>query len=66
MKHFHICLCLQIMFMGLVALTSVHADHYVAQAGQTPSSPFESWGAAASNIQDAVNAAGTNATEYVP
>lgn len=65
MKHCKICLCLQIMLMSFVALTSIRADHYVAQAGQTPSSPFESWGAAASNIQDAVNVAGNGARVWV-
>lgn len=40
------------------------ADHYAAQNGQAPASPYDSWETAASNIQDAVNCA-TNTTVWV-
>jgi hypothetical protein len=41
------------------------ADYYVAKNGQTPSAPYTAWSSAASNIQDAVNAAGTYDTVWV-
>ena len=48
------------------AASSVLADtHYAAQNGQTPSGTFTDWNSAASNIQDAVNAATTNDTVLV-
>jgi len=40
-------------------------DHYASQNGQTPSAPHTTWESAASNIQDAVNAATTNDTVWV-
>ncbi len=45
-------------FVGsVVALATAHgAVHYVAQNGQNPVSPFDSWETAADNIQDAVDA----------
>ena len=49
------------MFPGAFA----GADYYAAQNGQTPAAPYISWETAASNIQDAVNAAGTNDTVWV-
>jgi hypothetical protein len=41
------------------------ADYYAAQNGQAPASPYTTWATAASNIQDAVNAASPNATVWV-
>ncbi|MFA7158774.1 MAG: hypothetical protein WC299_05675 [Kiritimatiellia bacterium] len=40
-------------------------EHYAARNGQVPSSPYSTWATAASNIQDAVNAANTNDTVWV-
>ena len=40
-------------------------DHYAAQNGQTPGSAYTTWETAASNIQDAVNAATTNDMVWV-
>ena len=40
-------------------------DHYAAQNGQAPGGTYTAWGIAASNIQDAVNAATTNDTVWV-
>jgi hypothetical protein len=40
-------------------------DHYAAQNGQTPAGAYTTWASAASNIQDAVNAATTNDTVWV-
>jgi len=44
---------------------SLADDHYAAQNGQTPGGNYASWETAASNIQDAVNAATTNDTVWV-
>lgn len=50
----------------MIALTgSLFADHYVAQNGQTPLSPYTSLENAASNIQDAVDAAVAGSTVWV-
>jgi len=48
-----------------LALPASKADYYVAQNGQTPAGPYTSWMTAASNIQDAVNAAANNSTVWV-
>ena len=40
-------------------------DRYAAQNGQAPSAPYATWESAASNIQDAVDKAGTNDTVWV-
>ncbi len=41
------------------------ADCYVAQNGQTPSGTYQSWDTAASNVQEAVTAAGAGGTVWV-
>jgi len=52
--------------MAISFQTRVAADdHYAARNGQAPSSPYSTWATAASNIQDAVNAANTNDTVWV-
>ena len=48
-----------------LALPASRADYYAAQNGQTPAGPYTSWETAASNIQDAVNAAANNSTVWV-
>ena len=47
--------------MAWVQVASAETAAYVAQAGQTPVSPYDTWAKAASNIQDAISvvAAGT-------
>jgi hypothetical protein len=55
-----------IVAVALACLASIgFADHYVAQNGQTPVSPYTSWDSAASNIQQAVGAAAAGATVWV-
>jgi hypothetical protein len=51
----------------LVACILPHAvaDYYAARNGQSPLGPYTNWGTAASNIQDAVNAAANNSTVWV-
>ena len=44
---------------------AISDDHYAAQNGQTPAGSYTTWETAASNIQDAVNAATTNDTVWV-
>jgi hypothetical protein len=55
--------------VAVVLFLAVHAtllaDRYVAQAGQTPASPYDAWSNAASNIQAAVNAAAEGETVWV-
>ncbi|MFA7159526.1 MAG: choice-of-anchor Q domain-containing protein [Kiritimatiellia bacterium] len=51
--------------LSCCALTTRAADYYAAQNGQTPASPYDTWAKAASNIQDAVNAASTYDTVWV-
>ena len=46
-------------------LCGARADYYAAQGGQAPAYPYTTWATAASNIQDAVNAASPNATVWV-
>ena len=54
------------IFLAVFAINYVQAaDFYVAQNGQSPNHPYTTWMKAASNIQDAVNAAGTNDTVWV-
>jgi hypothetical protein len=50
---------------GIILVPCAKADYYAAQSGQTPSAPYTTWSSAASNIQDAVNAATTNDTVWV-
>ncbi len=52
--------------LGISVLPCALADdHYAAQNGQTPADPYTSWMTAASNIQDAVNAATVDDTVWV-
>jgi hypothetical protein len=52
--------------IGMFVLPCALADdHYAAQNGQAPGGAYNSWATAASNIQDAVNAASTNDTVWV-
>ena len=60
--HFPLVACL---FGWILTAAILGADHYVAQNGQTPSGTFTSWETAASNIQDALNAAYTNSTVWI-
>jgi hypothetical protein len=54
-----------ICLLACCALNTQAADYYAAQNGQTPAAPYDTWAKAASNIQDAVNAAGTYDTVRV-
>jgi hypothetical protein len=56
-----IIICL--MVSGAASVCS--ADRYVAQNGQTPAPTYTTWTGAASNIQEAVDAAGSNDTVWV-
>jgi hypothetical protein len=53
------------MLVGILLVPGALADYYAAQNGQTPASPYTTWATAASNIQDAVNAATTNDMVWV-
>ena len=53
-----------VMFVSLEHCV-IADDHYAAKNGQTPSGNYSSWLTAASNIQDAVNAAATNDTVWI-
>jgi len=46
-------------------LPCAFADYYAAQNGQAPADPYTSWATAASNIQDAVNAADNHAMVWI-
>lgn len=56
-----------ILLAALVAANTQAADRYAAHNGQTPdpAGAYTSWANAASNIQDAVNAADVNETVWV-
>ena len=55
-----------LMFLCLfLTLPQTWADYYAAKNGQTPVAPYTSWSAAASNIQEAVNAAPAGSTVWV-
>ncbi|MFC1453969.1 right-handed parallel beta-helix repeat-containing protein [Verrucomicrobiota bacterium] len=58
------CVLVLVIGMGLF-LADVRADYYAAQNGQTPTGPYDTWAKAASNIQNAVNAAAANDTVWV-
>lgn len=51
--------------IGLTVSVGWTAELYVAQNGQTPAAPYRTWPSAASNIQDAVNAAAVNDSVWV-
>ncbi|MCA1810018.1 MAG: hypothetical protein LC725_11315, partial [Lentisphaerae bacterium] len=51
--------------MGMAVFTVHAADYYVARTNSTPEHPYDTWATAATNIQDAVNAAAANATVWV-
>lgn len=57
----------KVLICGLLALAPffAEADHYVAQDGQTPVSPYTSWENAASNIQEAIDQAVDGSTVWV-
>jgi len=52
-------------WIWMFCAVSAGADYYVAQAGQIPAWPHTNWSSAASNIQDAVNAAANGAVVLV-
>ncbi len=55
-----------VVLMVCGAASSVRADYYVAQDGQTETPPYTNgWTSAASNIQDAVNVATNSSTIWV-
>jgi len=57
--------CVLVFTLGLFVLPCALADYYVARGGQAPLSPYTNWADAASNIQDAVNAAAPGATVWI-
>ena len=59
------CLPTVAVVLFRVVRATLLADRYVAQAGQKPGSPYDSWSNAASNIQAAVNAAAAGETVWV-
>jgi hypothetical protein len=54
-----------ITWLAFCTVSAWATDRYVAQNGQTPASPFTDWTSAASNIQDAINAAVNDDTVWV-
>ncbi len=48
-----------------ICFLTARADYHVAQNGQTPAPPYSGWTTAASNIQEAVDAADIGATIWV-
>ncbi len=54
-----------LLVLGLCSALHLRADHYVAQNGQEPEWPYATLNTAASNIQDAVNAATNGALVWV-
>ena len=66
MKFAHQYAVLLFLAAGLfVPPAAIAADYYAAQNGQTPAGSYTSWATAASNIQNAVNAAPTNGVVWV-
>jgi len=63
MKMFNCTLLLGVMF-GVIVNVSAET-RYVARGGQEPVSPYTSWGTAASNIHEAVNAASAGDTVLI-
>jgi parallel beta-helix repeat protein len=55
--------------LGVAATVSIHVvpatDHYVAVGNTSPRAPYDSWATAATNIQDALDAAFPGATIWV-